>query len=75
MDKTPLASFSSSLVKGLLLEESIWMACAVGGLNVESYALVEDRWAKRRLDVRRDYWQFNAEQKVWIGKNDAQRGG
>jgi len=83
-----IAGFLSSLVKGLSLEESIRMACAVGGLNVKAYdaisgirsweethALVEDGWEKNRLDVRGDYWHYDAEQKVWIGKNDAQRDG
>jgi sugar/nucleoside kinase (ribokinase family) len=79
-----IAGFLSSLVRGLSIEQSIKMACAVGALNVKAYdaisgiksweetsALVENGWAKNSLDIQGDYWHYDAGQGVWFGSHDA----
>lgn len=81
-----IAGFLSSLVRGFPIEDSIRMACAVGGLNVRAYdaisgiknwdetrALVAAGWEKNRLQVSGDYWTYDAARQVWIGRHDSQR--
>lgn len=71
-----IAGFLSAYLKGKSIEESIRIACAVGGQNVqvfdsisgiktweETIAMIPD-WQKNKLLVTGDYWRYDIEAKV-----------
>jgi len=66
-----IAGFLASMLRGLSIEESIRIACAVGGCNLTAYdalsgiksweetlALIPD-WEKNRFSVSSDYWRYD----------------
>jgi len=81
-----IAGFLASLLRSLSIEDSIRIACAVGGCNLAAYdalsgikswdetlALIPG-WDKNSFPVSGNYWRYNGDGDVWIGKNDSQYG-
>jgi len=81
-----IAGFLASLLRGKSIEESIRVACAVGGCNLTAYdalsgikpweetlALIPG-WEKNRFPVSGRYWRHDERKDVWIGKKDYQYG-
>lgn len=77
-----IAGFLAAYLNGNSIEESIRIACAVGGQNVqvfdalsgiktwdETLAMIPG-WEKNRLKVEGNYWRYESERKVRIGRMD-----
>lgn len=78
-----IAGFLASLIKGMSVEDSVKIACAVGAQNVqvtdaisgvkawdETVEMIRKDWPKNRITVEGPYWRYDAAKKVWTGKND-----
>lgn len=77
-----IAGFIAAFLKGKSIEESIRVACALGGQNVQAYDAISGIksweetlsmipcWKKNRLTTRGTYWSIDYEKNVWIGKED-----
>ncbi|HHW47332.1 MAG TPA: carbohydrate kinase family protein [Clostridiaceae bacterium] len=77
-----IAGFLAAFLRGMSIEKSIRIACAVGAQNVkvadtlsgvktwdETLAMLPG-WKKNRNTIRGDYWKYDAQKEVWIGKAD-----
>jgi Sugar kinases, ribokinase family len=77
-----IAGFLAAFLNGRSIEESIRIACAVGGQNVkvfdaisgikswdETLAMIPG-WEKNRLEVAGDYWRYDRTGGMRIGKKD-----
>jgi sugar/nucleoside kinase (ribokinase family) len=75
-----IAGFLAALLRGCSPEESVTMACAVGGCNVEAadalgglrswdetQARVRNGWPRRTLGCSLPGWQLLSDAKVWNG--------
>jgi len=77
-----IAGFLTAFLKGETIEDSIRIACAVGGQNVQTYDALSGiktwqetldmipGWDKNKLSVNGDYWKYNAEKGVWVGEKN-----
>lgn len=77
-----IAGFLASFLKGESIEESIRIACAVGGQNVKVSDAVSGvktweetlqmipGWDKNRIDVEGNHWKYDEIKGIRIGKND-----
>jgi len=78
-----IAGFLSAFLKGETIENSIRMACAVGGLNItafdalsglkswdETLKMIKKGWKKNRLTIEGSYWQYDNKRSVWVGNKD-----
>ena len=80
-----IAGFLASFLNGRSIEESIRVACAVGGQNVQVFDAVSGiktwaetlamipAWKKNRLQVEGDYWKYDPERQIRIGKREGER--
>jgi len=77
-----IAGFLAAFLRGKSIEESIRIACAVGAQNVqvhdtlsgvktweETLAMLPG-WKKNRNTISGDYWKYDTQKEVWIGKAD-----
>ncbi len=77
-----IAGFLSAFLNGKSIEESIRIACAVGGQNVQVFDAISGiktweetlamipGWDKNRLDIAGDYWRYDKAKGMRIGKKD-----
>ncbi len=77
-----IAGFLSAFLNGKSIEESIRIACAVGGQNVQVFDAISGiktweetlamipGWDKNRLDIAGDYWRYDKARGMRIGKKD-----
>lgn len=77
-----IAGFLAAFMNGETIEESIKIACAVGGENVQVFDALSGiktwdetlelikTWPKNKTVVDGDYWQYDADVKVWRGRKD-----
>ncbi len=77
-----IAGFLTAFLNGKSIEESIRIACAVGGQNVQTYDALSGiktwqetldmipSWEKNKLTIDGGYWTYNAEKGVWTGRKD-----
>lgn len=77
-----IAGFLTAYLKGMKIEESIRIACAVGGQNVQVFDALSGiktwqetldmipNWNKNIIEVDGDYWRFDSEMGVRLGKKD-----
>jgi sugar/nucleoside kinase (ribokinase family) len=77
-----IAGFLASFLNGRTIEESIRIACAVGGQNVQVFDAVSGikswdetmamipEWDKNRLSIEGSYWRYDDNKKVWFGRKD-----
>lgn len=77
-----IAGFLTAFLNGKSIEETIRIACAVGGQNVQTYDALSGiktwketldmipGWEKNHLTIKGDYWTYDSEQNVWVGKKD-----
>ena len=78
-----IAGFLSAFLNGETIENSIRMACAVGGLNItafdalsglkswdETMKIIKKDWEKNRLTVKGSWWQYDNKRSVWVGNKD-----
>ena len=77
-----IAGFLASFMNGLSIEESIKIACAVGGQNVQVFDALSGiktwdetiemikTWDKNKSVIDGDYWKYDATKKVWRGRKD-----
>lgn len=77
-----IAGFLAAYLNGRSIEESIRIACAVGGQNVQVFDALSGiktwdetltmipGWEKNRLDVDGDYWRYDQNKDLRIGKKD-----
>jgi sugar/nucleoside kinase (ribokinase family) len=79
-----IAGFLSAFHRGYSIEESIRIACAVGGLNVQAYDaisgiksweetldLIDAGWAKNKLHIEGNHWTYDDIRTTWVGINDS----
>lgn len=77
-----IAGFLTAFLNGKCIEETIKIACAVGGQNVQTYDalsgiktwqktldMIPD-WNKNKENISGGYWKYDAGKNVWKGKND-----
>ena len=77
-----IAGFLTAYLNGKRIEETIKIACAVGGQNVQTYDalsgiktwqetldMIPD-WKKNKEKIDGGYWSYDTEKIVWKGKND-----
>jgi len=78
-----IAGFLSAFLNGETIENSIRMACAVGGLNItafdalsglkswdETLKIIKKGWKKNRLTVEGSWWQYDNKRRIWVGNKD-----
>lgn len=77
-----IAGFLAAYLNGKSIEDAIRTACAVGGQNVQVFDAISGiktwdetlemipNWSKNKLDISGDYWKYNDEKKVWVGRKD-----
>lgn len=77
-----IAGFLAALLNGKTIEESIRIACAVGGQNVQVFDAISgikswdetikmiNGWSKNRLTISGDYWKYDNDKGVWVGRMD-----
>lgn len=77
-----IAGFLAGLLTGLPIETTCRLACAAGALKIQVHTSVGgvlplaetlDRmagWEMEEPDLDHDYWQYDATQKIWRGRND-----
>jgi sugar/nucleoside kinase (ribokinase family) len=79
-----IAGFLAALLRGHTPEESVTLACAVGGCNVEApdalsglrtwdetQTRVRAGWARKRLPLDSSGWEFCKTAGVWYGQQDS----
>lgn len=77
-----IAGFLAAFLNGKTIEESIRIACAVGGQNVkvldaisgikpwnETLEMIHG-WKKNKLKIQSGYWTYDRKKKFWAGKKD-----
>ncbi|HHW48329.1 MAG TPA: carbohydrate kinase family protein, partial [Clostridiaceae bacterium] len=77
-----IAGFLAALLNGKSIEESIRIACAVGGQNVKVFDAISGiktweetmemipGWEKNRVEVKGSYWRYDDSKGIRIGKKD-----
>lgn len=77
-----IAGFLSAFLNGKTIEESIRIACAVGGQNVQVFDAISGiktwdetldmivGWEKNKLCIEGSYWRYDDKKKVWVGRKD-----
>ena len=77
-----IAGFLAAFLNGKPIEESIRIACAVGGQNVQVFDAISGiktwketlamipGWKKNRHAISGDYWKYDDALNVWAGKKD-----
>lgn len=77
-----IAGFLAAYLNGKSIEETIKIACAVGGQNVKTFDAISGiktwketldmipGWGKNKLEIEGDIWKYSNNKKVWIGKRD-----
>jgi sugar/nucleoside kinase (ribokinase family) len=82
---TSIAGFLAAFLNGKTIEESIRIACAVGGQNVLTYDAISGiksweetinmipEWEKNRLSIEGTYWKYDNCRNVWVGATDKGR--
>ncbi|MCR4718341.1 MAG: carbohydrate kinase family protein [Firmicutes bacterium] len=77
-----IAGFLTAFLNGKSIEETIKIACAVGGQNVQTYDALSGiktwqetldmlpKWDKNKENINGGYWNYDAEKIVWKGTND-----
>ena len=77
-----IAGFLTAFLNGKSIEETIKIACAVGGQNVKTYDALSGiktwqetldmipNWDKNKEKIDGDYWKYDADKTVWIGEKD-----
>lgn len=77
-----IAGFLTAFLNGKSIEESIRIACAVGGQNVQTYDALSGiktwqetldmipSWEKNKLAIDGGYWTYNQDKGVWTGEKD-----
>ena len=77
-----IAGFLTAFLKGKSIEETIRIACAVGGQNVQVYDALSGiktwdetlamipNWEKNKAEISGDYWKYNEEKALWVGQKD-----
>ena len=77
-----IAGFLTAFLKGKSIEETIRIACAVGGQNVQVYDALSGiktwdetlamipSWEKNKAEISGDYWKYNEEKALWVGQKD-----
>lgn len=77
-----IAGFLASYLNGKTIEESIRVACAVGGQNVQTFDAISGiksweetiamipGWKKNIVRVDGDYWRYDAVKGVRVGRKD-----
>lgn len=77
-----IAGFLAAFLNGKTIEESIRIACAVGGQNVQAFDAISgikswdetiamiQGWQKNRLSIDGSYWKFDESKNVWAGRKD-----
>lgn len=80
-----IAGFLAAFLNGKTIEESIRIACAVGGQNVQVFDAISGvktwdetinmipGWRKNRLSIEGPYWKYDDKKNVWVGKKDKGR--
>ena len=74
-----IAGFLTAYLNGKSIEETIRIACAVGGQNVRTYDALSGiktwdetlamipGWKKNKAEITGDYWKYDEEKAVWTG--------
>ena len=77
-----IAGFLTAFLNGKSIEETIRIACAVGGQNVQTYDALSGiktwdetlamipAWEKNKAEISGDYWKYDEEKAVWVGKQN-----
>ena len=77
-----IAGFLAAFLNSNSIEESIRIACAVGGQNVRTLDAISGiksweqtldmipGWKKNEHMIQGDYWKYDHKKRVWIGKKD-----
>jgi sugar/nucleoside kinase (ribokinase family) len=77
-----IAGFLAAYLNGKTIEESIRIACAVGGQNVQVFDALSGiktwdetlsmipGWNKNKNDIKGDYWRYDLDKNVWVGNKD-----
>lgn len=77
-----IAGFLAAYLNGKSIEESIRIACAVGGQNVRVFDAISGiktweetlemipGWKKNRIETEEDYWRYDASKGIRIGRKD-----
>lgn len=77
-----IAGFLAAYLNGKTIEESIRIACAAGGQNVQVFDAISGvktwdetlamipGWRKNGLSIEGSYWKYDDKRKVWVGEND-----
>jgi len=77
-----IAGFLTAFLNGKSIEETIRIACAVGGQNVQVYDALSGiktwdetlamipGWEKNKAEISGDYWKYDKEKAVWVGKQN-----
>lgn len=80
-----IAGFLAAFLYGKTIEESIRIACAVGGQNVQVFDAISGvktwdetinmipGWRKNRLSIEGTYWKYDDKKNVWVGEKDKRR--
>ena len=81
-----IAGFLTAFLNGKSIEETLKIACAVGGQNVQTYDALSGikswqetvdmipNWDKNKLKPDGDYWKYDTEKAVWYGEKDKRQG-
>ena len=77
-----IAGFIAAYFNGRDIEDSIRIACAVGGQNIQAFDAVSGiktweetltmipGWKKNKHNIPGNYWQYNDVKGVWVGRKD-----
>ena len=78
-----IAGFLTAYLNGKSIEETIKIACAVGGQNVKTYDALSGiktwqevidmipSWDKNKQTIDGGYWKYNTQKGVWFGQKDS----
>lgn len=77
-----IAGFLAAYLRGKSIEQSIRIACALGGQNVQVFDAISGikswsetmamipGWQKNKLNVEGPYWKYDYGKGVWVGRKD-----